>query len=123
MDKRRRIIAVVDDDLSMLSATKDMLDALDFVAKTYASGEEFLNDRGDSEVDCLLLDIHLGGMSGVALRRQLRESGSTLPVIFMTAFDDEVTHQQALNAGCIAYLRKPCPPRALIDAIEKALAG
>jgi FixJ family two-component response regulator len=123
MKQRRRIVAVVDDDPSMLSATKDLLDALGFVTKMYESAEEFLKDRVNSEIDCLLLDIHLGGMSGIALRRQLKDSGSTLPVIFMTALDDEDTHQQALSVGCTAYLRKPCPARPLIDAIEKALAG
>ena len=69
----------------------------------------------------MLLDVHLGGMSGIALRRALSASGSRLPVIFMTAFDDEATRQQAQAAGCVAYLRKPFPGRVLIEAIAQAV--
>jgi CheY-like chemotaxis protein len=74
-----------------------------------------------TQVDCLLLDIHLGGVSGIELRRRLKDSGSTLPVIFMTALDDEAMREQALKAGCVAFLRKPFQARQLIDAIKKAV--
>jgi DNA-binding response OmpR family regulator len=65
------------------------------------------------------LDIQLGGMSGIDLRRRLAASGSTAPVILMTAFDDEATRQEAVAAGCIAYLHKPFPGRSLIGAIDQ----
>jgi DNA-binding response OmpR family regulator len=55
-----------------------------------------------------------------ALERQLKASGSALPVIFMTALDDEATRDEALQAGCTAYLRKPFGARQLVDAIESA---
>jgi len=58
-------------------------------------------------VDCLLLDIHLGGISGIDLQRRLTSSGTDLPVIFMTAIDSQATRQEAFDAGCIAYLKKP----------------
>jgi FixJ family two-component response regulator len=120
MPKRRKIVAIVDDDPSMLRAIEHLLDAQGFETKVFASAEEFLDRRAAADVDCLLLDIDLGGMSGIELRRQLKASGSTLSVIFMTGVDDETTLGQALNAGCIACLRKPFPARQLIDAIEKA---
>jgi FixJ family two-component response regulator len=120
MLKQRKIVAVVDDDPSMLRATESLLDANGFATVVFASAEEFL-DRGSAvQVDCLLLDIHLGGISGIELRRQLKASGSTLPVIFMTAVDDEATHGEARKVGCVACLRKPFPARQLIDAIEKS---
>src|SRR2546430_2941808 len=72
------------------------------------------------EPACFLLDIHLGGMSGIDLRRRLAASGSTAPVIFMTAFDDDATREEAIAAGCIAYLHKPFPAHSLIGAIAKA---
>ncbi|MGY4502388.1 FixJ family two-component response regulator [Bradyrhizobium sp. GM24.11] len=71
---------------------------------------------------CLLLDIHLGGISGIALQRRLAASGSRCPVIFMTASDDEVTRNEAMDAGCIAYLRKPFAQDVLLNAISKAQA-
>jgi FixJ family two-component response regulator len=75
---------------------------------------------GPKDVDFLLLDIHLGGMSGIELRQQLKALGCSLPVIFMSAFDDEKMRGRALQEGCVAYLRKPFPSRLLIEAIEKS---
>src|SRR6476469_3269602 len=85
MLKRRKIVAVVDDDPSMLNAAESLLDAQGFATMVFASAEEFLDSGAATQVDCLLLDIHLGGVSGIELRRRLKDSRSTLPVIFMTA--------------------------------------
>jgi FixJ family two-component response regulator len=59
-------------------------------------------------------------MSGIDLRHRLTESGSQLPIIFMTPVDDEATHREAADAGCVAYLRKPFPAEMLIGAILRA---
>ncbi len=72
---------------------------------------------------CLLLDIHLGGISGIELQRRLAASGTKCPVIFMTANDDEATRNEAVDAGCIGYLRKPFARQVLLNAIGKAVAG
>jgi FixJ family two-component response regulator len=117
---RQKIIAVVEDDPGTLDAIGLLLDAHGFATKLFGSAEAFL-ERGVAEgVDCLLLDIHLGGLSGIGLRRRLDASGSTLPVIFMTAIDDTDTRGQALRAGCVAYLQKPVLARQLLDAIHTA---
>ena len=121
MAKRQNTIAIVDDDPSMLRATKDLLEAQGFSTREFSSAEEFLIRGVAAQVDCLLLDIHLGGMSGFELRNQLKISGSTLPVIFITALDDEDTRAQAQKAGCVAFLRKPYSARQLMDAIRKAV--
>jgi FixJ family two-component response regulator len=121
MPKRRKIVAVVDDDPSMLKAAESLLDAHGFATMGFASAEEFLDRGAVTQVDCLLLDIHLGGLSGIELLRRLKNSGSTLPVIFMTGLDDEAISEQALKAGCVAFLRKPFQARQLIDAIKKAV--
>jgi FixJ family two-component response regulator len=121
MPKRRKIVAVVDDDPSMLNAAESLLDAQGFATMVFASAEEFLDRGGATQVDCLLLDIHLGGVSGIELRQRLKDSGSILPVIFMTALDDEAMRGQALKAGCVAFLREPFQARQLIAAIKKAV--
>jgi FixJ family two-component response regulator len=121
MPKRRKIVAVVDDDPSMLNAVESLLDAQGFATMVFASAEEFLDRGAATQVDCLLLDIHLGGVSGIELRRRLKDSGSMLPVIFMTALDDEAMRERAIKAGCVAFLRKPFQARQLIDAIKKAV--
>ena len=121
MPKRRKIVAVVDDDPSMLNAAESLLDAQGFATMVFASAEEFLDRGAATQVDCLLLDIHLGGVSGIELRQRLKDSRSTLPVIFMTGLDDEAMRERALKAGCVAFLRKPFQAHQLIDAIKKAV--
>ena len=118
---KQRKVAVVDDDLAMLAGLQNLLDAHGVTTEVFASAEAFLDFySATTDIDCLLLDLHLGGMSGIDLRRQLKTSGCTVPVIFMTALDDDVMRRQALEEGCIAYLRKPFPSRLLFEAIEKA---
>jgi FixJ family two-component response regulator len=113
-----RTIAVVDDDPSLLQGLNRLLSAHGFRVQTFASAELFLDDIAECQVHCLVLDIHLGGISGIELQRQLIESGRKLPVIFMTAIDNDATHQQVIDVGCIAYLRKPFLAKLLIDAIN-----
>ena len=119
---QKRCIAVVDDDPSMLRAADNLLDASGFATELFASAEEFLGRGAASQADCILLDIGLGGMSGIELSRQLAASGfSKLPVVFMTALDNEAIYRQAMTTGS-ACLRKPFAAHQLIDAIEKALS-
>ncbi|MGO9699193.1 MAG: response regulator transcription factor [Xanthobacteraceae bacterium] len=110
----------MDDDPSMLRAVEDLLNAHGLATKVFASAEEFLDRGAATQVDCLLLDIHLGGMSGIELRLQLKASGSTLPVIFMTALDDGAMCREAAKTGCVACLRKPFLAHQLINAIKSA---
>jgi FixJ family two-component response regulator len=122
MPTRARIVAVVEDDASMLKGIERLLHAYGFATEVYSSAEAFL-DRGDkSKATCAIVDIHLGGISGIELRHRLTACGSKLSVIFMTAVDDEETQRQAVAAGCIAYLRKPFPADLLIDAIASSPA-
>src|SRR5260370_26564495 len=104
----------------MLKALERLLRAKGFDVEVFASAEAFLAGATTSEAACLVLDIHLDGISGIELRRRLTTSGSRLPVIFITALDDEATHKEAMEAGCVAYLRKPFPAHLLIGAIDKA---
>jgi FixJ family two-component response regulator len=123
MPTRLKMIAVVDDDASMLKSIERLLGAYGFATKVFASAEAFLDLNAAVDVDCLLIDIHLGGMSGIELRDHLTASGCKLPVIFMTAFDDEATRMQAQSAGCIAFLHKPFVANLLLGAIEQAAPG
>src|SRR4051812_38360646 len=118
MSARRKLVLVVDDDTSMLKGLERLLNASGFDTEVFASAEAFLARAFDREAACLLIDIHLGGMSGIELRRRLAASGSAVPVVFMTAFDDEKTHHAAVEAGCVVCLHKPFPARLLIGAID-----
>jgi len=117
-----RTIAIVDDDADLLKGLARLLNAHGFRTEAFASAEAFLAADTRAAIDCAILDVHLGGMSGIVLSHKLAAQGSRLPIIFMTAFDDEATRQQARAAGCVAYLRKPFAGRLLIEAIAQAMA-
>jgi FixJ family two-component response regulator len=112
-----RVVAVVDDDPSMLKAVARLLRVHGIIPETYVSAEAFLDDLAASKANCLLIDIHLGGLSGIDLCRRLKACSCFSNIILMTAVDNKVTEKKAIEAGCTAYLRKPFSDRALIDAI------
>lgn len=118
---REQVVAVVEDDPGMLRSIERLLKAYKYQTATFTSAEAFLEDTAASAATCLVLDIHLNGMSGIDLRRRLTASGSSLPVIFISAVDDESVHEEALATGCVAYLRKPFLAHLLIAAINKSV--
>jgi len=120
---RSRTVAVVEDDLAMLAGLKRMLAAFGYASETYASAEEFLVRSVEPGVACLVVDINLPGMSGIELCRRLTADGQRLPVVFITARDDDTTHREAAAVGYVAYLRKPFVGQTLVEAIERAGAS
>ena len=105
----------------MLKGVARLLKAHGFDTEAYTSAEAFLGGAEETMADCLLLDINLGGISGLELQRQLAAAGHKLPIIFMTAVESEIDRKEASEAGCVAYLRKPFPAAQLIAAIGKAV--
>ena len=116
------VVIVVDDNAGILKSVARLLARHGIDSRTFASAEALLESDSVQTATCLLLDIHLGGISGIELRRRITASGSKCPVIFMTADDDEATRNEAVDAGCIAYLRKPFARHVLLDAVGKAVA-
>jgi FixJ family two-component response regulator len=113
------VVAIVEDDAAMRKSIERLLRASGYATTTFASAEEFLQDTTLESALGLVLDIHLGGMSGVELRRRLLAAGSTIPVVFITAHDDEPTRREALAVGCVDYLRKPFELVRLTQALER----
>jgi FixJ family two-component response regulator len=122
MRKQRKTVGIIDNDASALTAAVDLLDACGFTTISFSSAEQFLISAAKKQIDCLLVDIHLNGLSGIELRHRLKTSHPALPVIFMTGLDDNATRRRALEAGCVTFLRKPFPARQLVDTIEKVVA-
>jgi CheY-like chemotaxis protein len=116
------VVIVVDDNAGFLKAVARLLAHNGIESRTFASAEALLESGSAQPATCLLLDIQLGGISGIELQRRLAASGSKCPIIFMTANDDDATRNEAVDAGCIAYLRKPFARQVLLDAIGKAAA-
>ena len=119
------IIFVIDDDEGMRRSLAALLDKTGYNTRTYASAETFLANVGASEKrrGCIILDIHLEGMSGVELASRLARTGNDLPIIFMTGKDSDTERRAALEPNCMAYLTKPFPAALLLDAIDRALTN
>ncbi len=115
------MISVIDDDSSVRTAIARLLASAGHQTETFASAEEFLTANRPAESDCLVVDIHLGGMSGLELQRELAQTESRTPIIFITAFDSAEVRRKAKRAGAAAYFRKPFDDQALLDAIYFAL--
>jgi FixJ family two-component response regulator len=115
-------VAVVDDDESLCRSLCRLLRAAGIRPVSYGSAEAFLADRERPRFDCLLLDVHLGGMSGIELGRKLTVDGGHTPFIYITAFDDPQTRADAEGSGCAAYFRKADAGADVLDAIRR-LAG
>lgn len=118
---QQNVIAVVDDDPDMRTAMEHVLSVLGYQTELFGSAEEFIHAAPTTQAACLIVDIQLGDISGVELKHHLAKTGFNFPVIFMTGSNDEIIQKQAINSGCVAYLRKPFRTRDLLDAVKKAL--
>lgn len=114
---------MIDDDTGIRAALADLLNAADMSARTFESAEEFL-ERGQQEsFDCLIADVHLPGMTGVALLQALRAAGNPLPAVFITGRDDPGTLDLIRRSGSAPHLRKPFGDHELFDAMRQAMTA
>lgn len=116
-------IAIVDDDASMCTSLGRLLRRARFEPVSYLSAESFLADRHRSRFACLVLDIRLGGMSGLELLAQLVAEKAQPPTIFVTAVDEPAARATAEALGCAGFFSKFTPGSGVIAAINKAMAG
>jgi FixJ family two-component response regulator len=114
-------IAVIDDDASVRRALQRLLRLAGFTVETFSTAREFLSVAYWAQTACLVLDIHLPGMSGFELAEYLAVSRVPIPIVFITALDDVSTRERVNRAGAAGYLRKPFDQNALIEAIRRAI--
>jgi len=121
-------IAIIDDDESVRRALRRFIDLLGYNVETFATAEEFLDrplgvgSQTEESFRCLILDVHLAGMSGLDLQEQLNAEGRDLAIVFITAYLNDRARSKALQAGATAFLLKPFDEQALVDAVNKGLA-
>jgi FixJ family two-component response regulator len=115
------VIAIVDDDASLRRALARLLRVMGYQTVTFASAEAFLQAGLHESLACLLLDVWLSGISGVALLERLASLNSTLPVILITGRDDVQIYLRAVQMGAIAYPRKPLDEQELEQALQRVL--
>ncbi len=114
-------VFLVDDDDFVRDSLAALLEAYDFKVEAFSSGRDFLAERNGHAEGCLLLDIHMPGLSGLDLLKKLRAEQEATPVILITGRRDRAIEEQAKALGAIALLDKPVPPAALVAALRQAL--
>lgn len=115
------IVFVVDDDASIRDALSNLLRSAGIRVETFASTAEFLRQPKTDGASCLVLDVRLQGNSGLDFQRQLVESNTSIPIIFITGHGDIEMSVKAMKAGAVDFLAKPFREQDLLDAVSAAL--
>lgn len=115
------LIAVVDDDASIREALDSLLRSVGFRAVVCVSAEDFLQSGYLPDTACLIVDVRMRHMSGLELQQQLVTAQCPIPLIFITAHEDDETRRRALRAGAIDFLYKPFSDEVLLSAVQAAL--
>ena len=115
------VVAVVDDDPRVRESLESLLESAGFTAQVFALGEDFLQRNNLTETSCLITDIRMPGIDGLALQRRVRLARPELPIIFITAHHDDELERSALAEGAVYFIRKPFDAGELLRAAKVAL--
>ncbi|HTT68353.1 MAG TPA: response regulator [Gemmatimonadales bacterium] len=114
-------VFVVDDDPSVRTALVRTLTSAGYRVRDFAAAQEFLDSGSHLQPGCLILDLRLPDLDGMALYERLRAAGAWMPVIFLTGFGDIPSSVEAMKAGAMDFLPKPVADEVLLAAVEAAL--
>lgn len=117
----RALLAIVDDDESIRAAIGSLLRSVGFRTELFGSGAEFFASPNLGRFSCLILDLHMRGMDGLELQRQLAAASYPIPIIFVTAFGDEIALEHALRGGATYFLSIPFSEETLLGAVKSAI--
>src|SRR5262245_1193430 len=117
------VIAIVDDEECVRKALERLFRSAGHNVASFRSGEDFLYALGICRPDCVILDLHLPGLSGLDVQRCLRRNRNNLPCIIVTGKDEPETRERVLASGGAGYLTKPLDQRKLFDMISAAVPG
>jgi FixJ family two-component response regulator len=115
------MISIIDDDLLVRESTADLVSSLGHEALVFSSGEQFLASGRLPDTACIITDLNMPGLDGLALQSLLLAGGHRTPIIFITAFPKETARARAIDAGAVAFLSKPFEESSLINALAAAL--
>lgn len=121
MGEERAVVYVIDDDASMRDALADLVSSVGLEVRLFTSPREFLASPRADIPGCLVLDVRLPDMSGLAFQRELAKSEAPLPVIFITGHGDIPMSVRAMKAGAVEFLTKPFHEQELLDAIHAGI--
>ena len=117
-------VCVVDDDLSVLKGLSRLCAAWGYAVRPFSTAREFLEhlESKKSDVGCVVLDVHLPGMSGLELQAELASRHLWVPIVFVTGAGDEKVRSRALADGAVDFLEKPFDHLELLHAVQQAMA-
>jgi FixJ family two-component response regulator len=115
-------VFVVDDDPAVRKSLRWLIESVGLKAQTFASAQELLSAYDPDRPGCVVLDVRMPGMSGLELQERLRELGSRLPIIVMTAYGDVPMAVRAMKSGAVHFFEKPVSDQVLLEHIQRALA-
>jgi RNA polymerase sigma factor (sigma-70 family) len=122
MTERTRTVFIVDDDPSFLKGIERLLRSSGFATRCFPSAVDFLANHSPDAVGCVLADLRMPEMDGIALQRRLAESPNPLPIVFLTGQGDIPTSVEAMRQGAEDFLVKTSAKAAILGAVERALA-
>ena len=111
----------VDDDFRLRESLKSLVESAGYAAAVYSSAEEFLQSGALAGATCLVTDVRMPGMDGIELQRRIRLERPELPVVFISAHQDDEARKRALDEGATSFLYKPFDGAELLRVIETAL--
>jgi FixJ family two-component response regulator len=115
-------VFIVDDDEAVRDALAMMLRAAGSSVETFASEQEFVEERADAQSGCIVLDVRMPGMSGIELQDWLVQHRCALPILFLTGHGDVPMAVRAVKRGAFDFLEKPIDDRQLLAAVDSAMA-
>ena len=120
-EPKRPVVFIVDDDLSVCEALSSLVRSIGFRVETFPSAGEFLRQSKSDAPSCLVLDVRLPDLNGLALQRELTAKNDSIPIIFITGHGDIPTSVRAMKAGASEFLTKPFSEQDLLEAIHQAI--
>jgi FixJ family two-component response regulator len=121
MTAERSLVSVIDDDESVRESLPDLLRQFGFAAVAFASAEAFLESQVIGRTRCLVLDVAMPAMSGLDLQQELTRRHWEIPIVFITATEDQTIGSRVLAQGAVACLSKPFSDTALLSALNAAV--
>ena len=118
----KSIVFVIDDDSSVRNSLRSLFKSVDLNVELFGSTDDFLHSERPDVPCCLVLDVRLPGRSGLEFQDELAEAGIDIPIIFLTGHGDIPMTVQAMKAGAIEFLTKPCRDEDLLHAVRLSLA-
>jgi FixJ family two-component response regulator len=115
-------VFIVDDDEAVCDSIRELVASIGLAAETFASAQAFLDVFDPARPGCLVLDVRMAHMSGLALQAALNERHARIPIVFISGHADVATAVETMKAGAVNFVQKPYREQQLLDSINEALA-